>query len=540
MIRKLDIGLRLTVSYTLIIALLLGIGLFSLNQLNRLYSDIELIDQHHLPILDAVNEINSQFLTVRNNTSLFMLTGNPRVREELSEAIDEGRSAMTASQQRFSELSQDAEALEIFGTFRDLESQYWSLNEELQELVLSRQLSVAGRLREDELDVISPEISANLRSLVDYQQGLVNESGADATNAYQTALVTLTLAMIVAVAFAALAAWKVTRSIVTPLRSAGDLAKTIADNDLTTDIIADGRDEVTELLDSLHSMQNTLRENMANISNSSGQLASSSEELSVVTDETVQNLDQQNNELEQAATAINELTVAIEEVANNAVETSDESSSAADITREGLIKVQNTVESIDRLFRTISETSQGIESLSSRVSDVASVLDVIRGIAEQTNLLALNAAIEAARAGEAGRGFAVVADEVRALASRTQESTKEIEGIISAVEAGTDRAVGAMNESSKSANETLTYGKKAGESLEKIATAIERINERNASSASAAEQQAQVAREVDKNVVKVRDLGTQNITGANQTNSASQQLARLAEKLNYLVAQYKV
>ena len=188
----------------------------------------------------------------------------------------------------------------------------------------------------------------------------------------------------------------------------------------------------------------------------------------------------------------------------------------------------------------MTHTASEVEQLAGQVRDISKVLDVIRSIAEQTNLLALNAAIEAARAGEAGRGFAVVADEVRALAHRTQQSTREIEQMVSGIQQGTDKAVNAMQNSNSRARSTLDVAKAAGQALDEIAAAISQINERNLVIASASEEQAQVAREVDRNLVNIRDLSMQSSAGANQTSAASQELSRLAVDLNALVARFSI
>jgi methyl-accepting chemotaxis protein len=174
------------------------------------------------------------------------------------------------------------------------------------------------------------------------------------------------------------------------------------------------------------------------------------------------------------------------------------------------------------------------------VTNISKVLDVIRAIAEQTNLLALNAAIEAARAGEAGRGFAVVADEVRALAHRTQASTQEIEQMVGTIQKGSAGAMDAMQTSTQRARQTLEIAQDAGGALDRITDAINQISERNLVIASASEEQAQVAREVDRNLVNIRDLAVQTSDGANQTNAASQELSKLATSLNTLVARFSV
>jgi len=188
----------------------------------------------------------------------------------------------------------------------------------------------------------------------------------------------------------------------------------------------------------------------------------------------------------------------------------------------------------------VQGTASLIGDLANESRDIGKVLDVIRGLADQTNLLALNAAIEAARAGEAGRGFAVVADEVRALAHRTQQSTSEIERMIGSIQSGTEHAVDSMRNSTERAESTLSIARGAGQSLDTINSAISEINERNLVIASAAEEQAQVAREVDRNLVNIRDLSVQSTTGANQTQAASSELSRLAVDLSNLVTRFKL
>ncbi|WP_241527067.1 methyl-accepting chemotaxis protein, partial [Pseudomonas sp. BIOMIG1N] len=206
----------------------------------------------------------------------------------------------------------------------------------------------------------------------------------------------------------------------------------------------------------------------------------------------------------------------------------------------GREQVQHTVDSIGQLAQDVTQTCERVEHLAVDVRNIGQVLEVIRSIAEQTNLLALNAAIEAARAGDAGRGFAVVADEVRALAHRTQQSTQEIESMINTIEEGTEGAVSAMRTSNERAHLTLEAARASGLALDQITYAITSINERNLVIASASEEQAQVAREVDRNLINIRDLSTQTSAGANQSNAASQELSRLAVDLNTLVTQFKL
>ncbi|MFK4136176.1 MULTISPECIES: methyl-accepting chemotaxis protein [Pseudomonas] len=287
-------------------------------------------------------------------------------------------------------------------------------------------------------------------------------------------------------------------------------------------------------------MQGSLKNTIQEIASASDQLASAAEELNAVTEESARGLVQQNGEIQQAATAVNEMTSAVEEVARNAVSTSEASQSTSTEALNGRSQVQNAVVAINDMAQEINSSSSTVQGLAEQVNKIGSVVDVIRGIAEQTNLLALNAAIEAARAGEQGRGFAVVADEVRALAHRTQTSTAEIESMISAVQSSAGQAVSAMGNSRVLAENTQQLAMAADEALQRITTAVSGINERNLVIATAAEEQAQVAREVDRNLVNIQDLSTQTAAGANQTNASSQELSRLAVSFNQMVAKFRL
>ncbi|MDH0749301.1 methyl-accepting chemotaxis protein [Pseudomonas sp. GD03842] len=330
----------------------------------------------------------------------------------------------------------------------------------------------------------------------------------------------------------------VTRMITRPIFLSVDSAARVASGDLTQTIASGGEDETGQLLKALSNMQGNLKNTVQQIANASDQLASAAEELTAVTDDSSRGLQRQNDEIQQAATAVNEMTAAVEEVARNAASASQVSTRTAEEAAKGQHQVQQAVAAMNTMTVEINDSTQRVEALAGQIRDITKVLDVIRGIAEQTNLLALNAAIEAARAGEQGRGFAVVADEVRALAARTQASTGEIESMISQVRNGADEAVHAMGKSQALAVNTQGLATEAGQALERISEGVSQINERNLVIASAAEEQAQVAREVDRNLVNIQDLSAQTAAGANQTNASSQELSRLAISFNSMVGKF--
>ncbi|MGE8501273.1 MAG: methyl-accepting chemotaxis protein [Pseudomonas sp.] len=287
-------------------------------------------------------------------------------------------------------------------------------------------------------------------------------------------------------------------------------------------------------------MQGNLRGTIEQIADASNQLASAAEQLSTVTDASARNLHQQSLEIDQAATAVTEMSSAVDEVARNAASASESSSESGRIARDGSERITQTLSSINQLAGNVDNTSHNFGQLAGKIRGISQVLDVIRSIAEQTNLLALNAAIEAARAGEAGRGFAVVADEVRALAHKTGQSTREIESMIGAVQDDTEQAVRDMDSSNGLAKQTLEIAQGAGAALQQIIQSISEIGDRNLVIASATEQQAHVAREVDRNLINIRDLSLQNSAGSEETSTASRALSNLAANLQGMVARFQV
>jgi methyl-accepting chemotaxis protein len=328
--------------------------------------------------------------------------------------------------------------------------------------------------------------------------------------------------------------------LIRPLQSAGQHFNWMAAGDLSRVIDIEHQNEIGRLLVGLQYLQQSQRDTISQINQTAGQLAAAAEELSVVTEQSSGNLTVQNAELQQAATAVNEMTVAVEDVAQNAVSTSEASQASNQLAQQSRQEMQRTIAETKLMSDEMLQSTELVSQLSTQAKDIGQVLDVIRAVAEQTNLLALNAAIEAARAGAAGRGFAVVADEVRALAHRTQNSTRQIEQLIQQIQQGTQQAVQAMEQSSQRADVTLTLANKAGQALEQIFTSISHINDRNLLIATASEQQAQVAREVDRSLVTIRDLSVQTATGAHQTNVASQELTSMAAMLMGLVQKFRL
>ncbi|SDN56032.1 methyl-accepting chemotaxis protein [Pseudomonas arsenicoxydans] len=350
----------------------------------------------------------------------------------------------------------------------------------------------------------------------------------------------LLMATVLALAFGLLAAWAITRQIVIPLNQTLKVAERVAAGDLTHNLVSERRDELGQLQRAMQSMTLGLRELIGGISNGVTQIASAAEQLSAVTEQTSAGVNSQKVETDQVATAMNEMTATVQEVARNAEEASEAAVAADQQAREGDKVVGEAIAQIERLALEVGNSTAAMSDLKRESDKIGSVLDVIKSVAQQTNLLALNAAIEAARAGEAGRGFAVVADEVRSLAQRTQKSTEEIEELIVGLQTGTQQVATIMDNSRSLTDSSVELTRRAGSSLESITRTVSAIQSMNQQIAAAAEQQTAVAEEINRSVLNVRDVSEQTSAASEETAASSVELARLGTHLQMLVGRFKV
>ncbi len=316
-------------------------------------------------------------------------------------------------------------------------------------------------------------------------------------------------------------------------------SKKIAEGDLSVRVKCDAKDELGEVARAFNDMAEKFTGVVNKIMTSSRHLSDATRELSMTATQTSDGLSAQQQQTEQVATAITEMTASVLEVARNAEQASTAAHEADSEATKGKGVVSSTVEAIEAVASEVQKASVVIDSLEKDSEGVGSVLDVIKGIAEQTNLLALNAAIEAARAGEQGRGFAVVAEEVRTLASRTQESTQEIQEMIEGLQSNAASAVKVMNSARERTESSVEQAVQAGSSLDSITQAVNTINDMNAQIASAAEQQSAVSEEINSSVVSISELSSQTSVGAEQTSRSSEELARLSQELEGMVGQFK-
>jgi methyl-accepting chemotaxis protein len=345
--------------------------------------------------------------------------------------------------------------------------------------------------------------------------------------------------LVVALSLSIWLAWSIINAIVQAVAALERASEHLAQGDLTITADYHGQDELGRVAKAFNLMRERFHAVLQQVSSATGQLAAAAQQTSAVNLQASVSVRRQQSEIEQVATAMHEMTATVQEVAHSAAGAARAAEQADQDATDGKQVVSQTVEVIEVLAREVEKAATVISQLVQDSDKIGGVLEVIRSIAEQTNLLALNAAIEAARAGEQGRGFAVVADEVRSLASRTQQSTTEIQAMIEKLQSGSANAMKVMEASRNQAHKGVQQVTQAGSTLDRISQSVATINDMNAQIASAAEEQSAVAEEINRNIVTVSQVAEQVSDGAQQTTSTSEELARLAEQLQGLVKQFR-
>ncbi len=336
--------------------------------------------------------------------------------------------------------------------------------------------------------------------------------------------------------------YRIAASITQPVHSLSQLMSHVSEhNDLTLRAEhGNKKDEISSMAQYFNKMMEEFHAMLSRVYDSASQLNDSSSALNSISQETNERVSRQNSETEQVATAINQMTATVQEVARHAADAAEASRSADEEAHKGKNVVSANLTSIRKLADEVNNTANMLNQLSSDSENIGAVLNVIRDIAEQTNLLALNAAIEAARAGEQGRGFAVVADEVRTLAQRSQQSTQEIEEIVERLQDSASKAVNAMQVGQTQAKESVQNAEQVGQSLDEIIHAVDAITEKNIQIASASEEQSSVAEEINRSIVNISQISAESASNVEQTTSTSEALSDMSGQLKTLVSHFKL
>ena len=471
---------------------------------------------------EAVNHAKEEFQVARYEVRGYTGNVNSDTEARAAAQIEAAINGLKGLKDVFGQSQQtELTALEnALGAYRSAVQAYKAAN---ANIVLARQ----------EMTVQGADIVSRSEALYDIQ---LQRRDAESAQARSLQLISTVLALLVGIS----AAFIITRQITRPLQETLAVVERIASGDLSHNIQVTRRDELGVLQQGIQRMGTTLRELISGIRDGVTQIASAAEELSAVTEQTSAGVNSQKIETDQVATAMHEMTATVQEVARNAEQASQAASAADGQAREGDKVVAEAIAQIERLADEVARSTDAMAHLQQESNKIGSVMDMIKAVAEQTNLLALNAAIEAARAGEAGRGFAVVADEVRGLAQRTQKSTEEIEGLVAGLQNGTQQVANVMNNSRSLTDSSVELTRKAGVSLENITRTVSNIQSMNQQIAAAAEQQSAVAEEISRSIVNVRDVSEQTATASDETAKSSVELARLGSQLQQMVSHFRV
>lgn len=535
----------LTAISVLLIALVAAVGLMGIKNLNKALEDIYQENMVPMKLLDNVfsdiNGTRTQLLLALQHapdSPFYDLHDHP-----LSlhlDTIKEGQARNQAAWQELDALGFTGAELQMYETLR---ARVRVLRQESVDLVVQaihdRDFYRANQVI---LTKVNPAVTAVREVMVELSNHLMvdaQEAYSEGEQRYQQTLKLFAFVLIIGGGLLLLLALRVILSIQQAVKLLREASEKIAAGDTTVRVAYPGNDELRSVAQAFNHMGERFQSALHDVGRSAEQLAAASEETSVVTENTSESMRKQQNEISLVATAMNEMHATANEVAQSASLAADAAHHADEEALVGRDVSLQTIEAIESLASAVEHATGVIEALAKDSEEIGSVLDVIRSIAEQTNLLALNAAIEAARAGEAGRGFAVVADEVRTLASRTQNSTEEINNMVTRLQRGAVQAVEAMEAGRTEARAGVEQTLKTTACLESIVKAISTINDMNVQIASAAEEQSAVSEEITRSVVAIDDLTTETTDGAMQTTEASHEVARLASALQELLGRFK-
>lgn len=545
MLTKMTIGQKLTMTFTTLALLMLGFAWFATLQLSNIYRDASEVSDNIVPSIRASSQMHVSLLDARRaelNMVIDALSKDPDSLNSSTQSFEAAKSQYMAAEQRYGSMPFVSERdRNMFAELKTAAAKYFSAHGDLETAIRQGDIAKVQSLIKNESRAALEQAGQDGLELRKENDRVANLLTKQSEASYERAKLLSTTVGALTLLFVVIVAWLLIRQIRNPVMTLLEQTRQVAAGNLTSqlDMKQFSHDELGKLAQGFNEMQSNLRMLVNEVSGSVVQLGAAAEEISAVAQQSANNMGAQQHELNQLATAMNEMQATVQEVARNTNDAASAATSASDTAAQGSETVNDSIGRIEKVANAIEETALVIRQLGDDSRNIGMVLEVIQGIAEQTNLLALNAAIEAARAGEQGRGFAVVADEVRTLAKRTQDSTSQINHIISELQQRANEAGVTMQQSQDMMSETVHTAREAGASIAEISSSVNSISHMNIQIATATEEQGAVSEELNRNVVNISNASEEVATGAKQMAQACNDLNLLATQLQEVVRKFR-
>ncbi|UBR46882.1 methyl-accepting chemotaxis protein [Aeromonas veronii] len=545
MLTKMTIGQKLTMAFTTLALLMLGFAWFATLQLSNIYRDASEVSDNIVPSIRASSQMHVSLLDARRAELNMVIDALGKDLDSLNsstQSFEAAKSQYMAAEQRYGSMPFVSERdRNMFAELKTAAAKYFSAHGDLETAIRQGDIAKMQSLIKNESRAALEQAGQDGLELRKENDRVANLLTKQSEASYERAKLLSTTVGALTLLFVVIVAWLLIRQIRNPVMTLLEQTRQVAAGNLTSqlDMKQFSHDELGKLAQGFNEMQFNLRMLVNEVSGSVVQLGAAAEEISAVAQQSANNMGAQQHELNQLATAMNEMQATVQEVARNTNDAASAATSASDTAAQGSETVNDSIGRIEKVATAIEETALVIRQLGDDSRNIGMVLEVIQGIAEQTNLLALNAAIEAARAGEQGRGFAVVADEVRTLAKRTQDSTSQINHIISELQQRANEAGVTMQQSQDMMSDTVHTAREAGASIAEISSSVNSISHMNIQIATATEEQGAVSEELNRNVVNISNASEEVATGAKQMAQACNDLNLLATQLQEVVRKFR-
>ncbi len=535
------IGTKLILGFATVLALTAVLGVVAIAKLAAVRATTVDMAENWMVSINALNNMRFAMATARRMELRMIIAKTAEEDEELGRSVDTAMADFKKNQAIYVPTITGPEERKFYDDIAATSDEFARGLARVNELQAHGKAAEADQLSMGAQKESFDKAAAAIQKDIDFNSQGASAAEALSAQIYSSARWWVMGLLVGCVTLGFVLATWIARMIARPVQEVAEVAKRIAAGDLTgSDLLIHSRDEIGELSESINAMQHSLRDTISSVSASAERIATASEEFSATAAEQAAGAETQKDQTHQVATAMQEMSSTVQQVSDNSNKAAEASRNAADTARKGGSIVDDTLSKMRAIADSVGQTAKKVQELGKSSNQIGEIIGVIDDIADQTNLLALNAAIEAARAGEQGRGFAVVADEVRKLAERTSKATKEITQMIQNIQTETKSAVEAMQSGTKQVELGVESTTKAGSSLQEIITTSEQVGNMVMLIATAATEQASATDEINSNIEQIAKITQETATGANESAKAVHELSSLATELHSIVSKFKI